>query len=399
MGRRGVHRASGARPPLEQILSSTIRVPADRLDERVDSLAMSAMLAHALRYAPRVVVLSDLNGCSLSQLADKRPLRRRVLRELYDLLKELGGIVRAKPVAATSPRAKTRIKANFVAQGSVDEVRKAIRPASKPFTKADFVRSMPASMPPKLVVAAANAQGLSIALGYVYEVRADSGIPLPRNQLAARAAIDVRSGPSYERDPSVNQPPRLLLSTLDRLIQDFVDAVLLAVRRASLADLEPRAPDSIPAPRVSLPTEAPRLSSGTPRARRAPPTSRRAPHQRQPALRVVAAVDEHLEGLIVDPAGILQPAEPPRHAPQATPQTAADSAPAVLSPRTAPKAAPARPRSAVATVGPEALPLANDTQALTATSPGLREGEEALRTASGGLVLRRQRHSSTAPTR
>ena len=237
MGRRGLHQASGARPPLEQILSSTIRVPADRLDERVDSLAMSAMLAHALRYGPRVFVLSDLDACSLSQLADKRPLRHRVLRELYDLLKELGVIVRAKPVAATSPRAKTRINANFVAQGSVDEVRKAIRPAPapRPLTKADFVRSMPASMPPKLVVAEANAQGLSIALGYVYEARADSGIPLPRNQLAARAAIDVRSGPSYERDPSVNQPPRLLLSTLDRLIQDFVDAVLLAVLRASLA--------------------------------------------------------------------------------------------------------------------------------------------------------------------
>jgi hypothetical protein len=55
-GRRRLHRASGARPPLEQILSSTIRVPADRLDERVDSLAMSAMLAHALRYEPRVFV-------------------------------------------------------------------------------------------------------------------------------------------------------------------------------------------------------------------------------------------------------------------------------------------------------------------------------------------------------
>jgi hypothetical protein len=54
-------------------------------------------------------------------------------------------------------------------------------------TKADFVRAAPESMPPKLVVAAARRQGLSIALGYVYQVRGPSPVRLTRKPLAPKS--------------------------------------------------------------------------------------------------------------------------------------------------------------------------------------------------------------------
>ena len=177
--------------------------------------------------------------------------------------------------------------------------------------------------------------------------------------------------------PLVNPRRPPLRPTLDALSQAFVDAVLLAVRRTPLAELagaldlarsranpRPVAPEAVRAPRRSeaAPSSAPARFR---RANRAPPAAPR--YQLELPLDPSNA---YPEVAIVDPAAVLGGLQPLENAPGA-PIVPADKAQSL--PTSPPAPAPVSP-------SPPA-----------ASSPPLRPGEDILRAAGGGLVLRRRR--------
>ena len=181
-------------------------------------------------------------------------------------------------------------------------------------------------------------------------------------------------------------------STLDALSHAFVDAVLLAVRRAVLTHLA-GALDIVPA--KALPTAGKAVRAArTPRRRSkaAPPSvparssrARRTTTRHQ--LELPLDLHEHPDTVIVDPDAVLGALSPA--APVVAVGKAADVA--ILNP-TVPSARPHRgPRRTRSLV---AVP-ADEGQAgqvpQRAPDPVPRAGEEILRAAGGGAVLRRRR--------
>jgi hypothetical protein len=177
---------------------------------------------------------------------------------------------------------------------------------------------------------------------------------------------------SYERSPM--QPRRTPFRiTLDRLTQDFARAVFEAVRHATVAELlgmaDTKAQRGAP---PSTPAIARNASAPMPARRPAPKRVRPA----RPSPAAAPPVDEPLmpDGIEIDAQALLASIEPERV--QVPTDQGERSMPEVLQP----EPVPAPPASE-----PRATP-----------SPTLREGEEALRTENGHVVLRRRRAAESA---
>jgi hypothetical protein len=198
-----------------------------------------------------------------------------------------------------------------------------------------------------------------------------------------------------------------LRSTLDALSDAFVDAVLLAVRRAVLTRLA-GAFDRPMLAEGPLPTR----KAGRARSRRqpkvtSPSDSRSSPRPRRtsPAAPVRRHVElpldlpEYPETVIIDPDAIL------RALSTSAPIRAIEEPVAhgtALTPAATPRQQPSRParRTRSALVLADAPPA--DSRATTASQPAPdpipRAGEELLRGTGGGAVLRRRRASPSSPT-
>jgi hypothetical protein len=191
----------------------------------------------------------------------------------------------------------------------------------------------------------------------------------------------------------VNHRPTPLRAALDQLTHDFADAVLRAVRSAvltNLAVLVPSAPptyESSDAPRAPKTPSNPRAAT----ARRAAPA----------AARTVDPVEAFPDdSVIIDPGLVLGFIDAHRDAKRAPSGPSDVGAEPIWEPK---RATPAReteptlddaPESERLDAAPERAPVAAEARVVApitrATSPSLRTGEEVLRTATGGLVLRRR---------
>ena len=175
-------------------------------------------------------------------------------------------------------------------------------------------------------------------------------------------------------DPVPMEPKRTPFRvTLDRLTQDFARAVLDAVRRATIAELLGMpSPDPRPGNRATSPAAPPREAKAPARTRR--PQKARAARGRTPApLPTVLDEPEMAEGTEIDAQVLLAAIEvepPPRE------RVGPDSTTRLLEP-SAPPPPPAQ-------------------EPTRRTTPALRDGEQALRTGSGHVVLRRRRGAESA---
>jgi hypothetical protein len=183
-------------------------------------------------------------------------------------------------------------------------------------------------------------------------------------------------------------------STLDALSHAFVDAVLLAVRRAVLTHLA-GALDIVPAKALPAARTASKAvwAARTPRRSKAAPPSvparssraRRTTTRHQ--LELPLDLHEHPDTVIVDPDAVLGALSPA--APVVAVRKAADVA--ILNqtvPSARPHRVPRRTRSMVAVPADEGRAAQVPQRA---PDPVPRAGEEVLRAAGGGAVLRRRR--------
>jgi len=191
-------------------------------------------------------------------------------------------------------------------------------------------------------------------------------------------------------------------STLDALSYAFVDAVLLAVRRAVVTDLA----DALdPAPAKALPAaREPRKAGQAARTPRQPkpaplsvPTRSSGAHSAPPTRRQLELpLDPHPypETVIVDPDAILRASLPADPGVVDVEEACTEVAP--IDPPV-PSERPRRARRAAHPVAPadEGNQVAQAPQ--RAPDPVPRAGEEVLRATGGGAVLRRRRAPPTSP--
>jgi hypothetical protein len=230
---------------------------------------------------------------------------------------------------------------------------------------------------------------------------------MDRSRRSRDAAPDrtYRSAPRSARNRAAPVTPRRpsFRSTLDTLSQAFVDAVLLAVRRAvvtGLADaLDPAPAKALPAarePRKPVPaartprrpkTSPPSVPTRSSGARSVPPTRRQ--------LELPLDPPTYPETVIVDPDAILRaslPADPAvANVYVARTEVVPPDPPA---PSARPRRASRRPPLPVAPAneGHQAAPAPQ-----RAPDPVPRAGEEILRATGGGAVLRRRRAPPPSP--